>query len=116
MLYELCKSVSPRDERLLVRSFNGEVRAALWHHHLNNYLTDSDLNDVQRAVIEEGLELLSTRPWSPADIEGGDWSQKEATLQEHRLHAESVFSKRRIIEIFFTFRRLELVDLDRWPD
>lgn len=115
-IYEICKNLPPKEERLIVRSLKGQVRAALWHHHLNQYLDHPDFNDAQRAVILEGLDLLSTPPWSAVEPEGGDWSLKQAQLREHRLHAEAVFSQRRIIELFFTFRSLESFDLDRWPD
>jgi hypothetical protein len=115
-IYEICKNLPPKEERLIVRSLKGQVRAALWHHHLNQYLDHPDFNDDQRAVIREGLDLLSTTPWSAVEPDSGDWSLKQARLREHRLHAEAVFSRRLIIELFFTFRSLESFDLDRWPD
>ena len=110
-LYNICRGLSPKEERVLRHALMPEVRASLWRHHLLKHLDDPALSQAQRTVIEEGLELLSAPAWSTILPGHPEWSSKEDRLREHRLHAEAVFSKERIVELFFTFRNVSVEDL-----
>lgn len=113
ILYELCQSLSPPTERLLLRSLKTEIRVTLWRHHLTKHLSRADLSDAQRAVIDEGLHLLLAAPSAVSNQDEPGSRLAKRRLRQHRRRAEAVFSPESIIEIFFTFRSRDSIDQNR---
>ena len=99
-LYAAVAPLPIGEQRVALRDLPESTRAALWAYHLRKFRDEHPmLSDVQRAVIDEGIELLA-RP----DFFLRDDGQHEATrlaFEAHKKRGEAAFPPELLVRIFF---------------
>jgi hypothetical protein len=91
-MYKAITSLEPADQRMLYRTFDASLKAAIWTAHLDNFVgMHPELSSGQRAVIAQIMPYLSASIFQ-AGIVTGDTPERRS-LELLKTEAERLFPR-----------------------
>jgi len=99
LLYSALVQLPPREQKLALRHLPHSTRRAVWLHHTDRFLErHPELNDAQRAIIQEVINAF----WNVDPIASPEFApERREDIQELKRRAETLLGANHVYVLFY---------------